>query len=88
MRNVLFSFFLIVFCACEVAKSKWEDGSRRLENSAKVFESEGVADVKEEDEKEPDDEVERVLRRSKEERENRRRQEIYRGQEHWADDIR
>ncbi|MDF1666138.1 MAG: hypothetical protein P1V97_30560 [Planctomycetota bacterium] len=81
------AFVLVVFCACQVAKSKWEDGSRRLENSAKVFESGGGADDKEEDEDQGDEAV-RALRKDEEEQENRRRQEIYRGKEHWADDIR
>lgn len=74
----------MTFCACQIAKSKWQEGSRRLENSARVFEFEAEEDVEE-----GDGEVEdNALAKEKEEEENRRRQEIYRGQEHWADDIR
>lgn len=81
---------LFLFTAsCQVAKRKWDDGSDRLEKSARAFELGEGEDVEEDEEDDrEDDEVTRSLRKQEEEAENRRRQEIYRGQENWADDFR
>ena len=79
MRYLLCLSLFLLITGCHVANSKWDDGSRKIEETARVFRLDSDSE-----------EAEEIVEDSKPEHpdENRRRQRTFQSHQDWADEVR